>query len=685
VNPRMEIMLEEAVQPQTAVIRPEEELLLCCARTRITPEISQRITAVAQEEVNWLQLTRLALRHGVLPLLYSNLKQICPNGAPKSVLEPWRVRCEAAAAEGRLLTEELVRILCRLESQGIPAMPYKGPALAQRLYGDLTLRGFSDLDIVILERDLAEARDLILDLGYLQVRQMDSAEYAQCVRSHHEIQFCRRDNKARLDLHWRFTDRAACVGRDPERFLQRVETISLAGSDVPSLRPEVCLLVLSMHAAKHKWAQLKLIRDIAEILAITDLDWGYVVRESADLGLKRALAISVLLAKNPLGAEIPSKLAEGLEIDGAARTLAERARAGFCEEPDENWGAEADYAFQFELRERLRDRTKIRARHWSARLEPNDRDRQFLHLPNSLNLMYYLVRPLRLAVEKISWNRAKAHPLREPPPFELVLKPHKGWRTLDLHEMWQEREIFRFLVWRDIKIRYKQTLLGGSWAVLQPFLAMLIFSIFFGRIANISDRVPYPLFAYSGLVLWSFFSNSVSMSANSLVGNQVLVSKIYFPRMFIPLAAVAALLLDLIVSLLMLAGLMVYYRWPFSATVLCLPLFILGTLAAASGLGLLVSSLNARFRDLKYAVPFFLQMGLFVTPVIYPLRYMPERYRFLLELNPMAGMVEGFRSTMLGGQTNWALVSLSLLGSGMLCVGSLFIFRRMERHLADII
>jgi len=649
------------------------------------PEIVDRIKVAAREEVDWLYLSRLALRHGVLPLLCANLQHICPRGVPESVMAPWRARCEAGAAESRSVAEELVRILRLFESRGIPAVPYKGPALAQRLYGDLTLRDFDDLDIVIHERDVARACRLILDSGYAHAQQRDGAEATRYLQSHSEIQFCHRDNKARLDLHWRFSGRAACLPRDPERFLQRLETISLGGSETRSLQPSAYLLVLSIHAAKHKWAQLKLICDIAEILAIPDLDWEYVLRESKDLGLKRALAVSVLLAEDLLATEIPPRLAEGLQVDRAARALAARARAGIFEEPDESWGTEADYTFQFELRERFRDRAKVRLRHWLPRLKPNSRDRQFLRLPRSLGPLYYLIRPVRLALQTIGWNRVKNDARGKVPAFELILKPQKGWQPLDLREMWREREIFQFLVWRDIKIRYKQTLLGGFWAVLQPFLAMLIFSIFFGRLANVSGRVPYSLFAYAGLVLWSFFANSVSMAGNSLVGNQALISKIYFPRMFIPLAAIAALLLDLFVSLLMLFGLMAFYRWPFSASVLWLPLFILGTLMAASGLGVFVSALNARFRDLKYAVPFFLQMGLFVTPVIYPLRYMPERYRLLLELNPMAGMVEGFRSAMLGDQTNWGLVGLSWLVSGALFAGSLFLFRREERRFADVI
>jgi hypothetical protein len=407
VTPRMEIALDPAAQPRVAAIRPEAELLLCCARTRMRPEIAERIRAAAREEVNWLHLSRLALRHGVLPLLCTNLQRICPRGVPESVMAPWRARCAASAAESRSLTEELARILRLFESGGIPAVPYKGPALAQRLYGDLTLRKFDDLDIVIHERDVARACRLLLDLGYAHARQQDGVEAARYLQSHHEIQFYHRDNQTRLDLHWRFTGRTACLARDPERFLQRLETISLGGSEAHSLQPSAYLLVLSIHAAKHKWAQLKLICDIAEILAIPDLDWEYVLRESRDLGMKRALAVSVLLAEDLLETGIPPRLAEGLQFDRAARALAARARAGIFEEPGENWGTEADYTFQFELRERFRDRAKVRLRHWLPKLKPNSRDRQFLPLPRSLGPLYYLIRPVRLALETIGWNRAE--------------------------------------------------------------------------------------------------------------------------------------------------------------------------------------------------------------------------------------------------------------------------------------
>jgi lipopolysaccharide transport system permease protein len=269
---------------------------------------------------------------------------------------------------------------------------------------------------------------------------------------------------------------------------------------------------------------------------------------------------------------------------------------------------------------------------------------------------------------------------------ELVLKPHSGWQPIDLGELWLRRELFQFLVWRDIKIRYKQTVLGGLWAVLQPLLPMIIFTLFFGRLAGIqTDGPPYPLFTYSGLVLWTFFANAVSQSSNSLVGNQALVSKVYFPRIFIPLASIGALLLDLLISLVLLFALMAYYDWPVSVGCLAVPFYLVGTLLASSGLGLILSALNVRFRDVKYAVPFFIQMGLFVSPVIYPLQYIPPQYQLLLGLNPMSGMIVGFRHSLLGGPVNWPLIAISTATSLGLFVAGLFIFRRTERRFADII
>jgi hypothetical protein len=411
---RNETIPEQTPQLRTAMTRGEVELLLCCVRTRTNAEMSRRIREAAQKEIDWVQLVRLALYHGTLPLLYWNLHRICPNIVPSGVLEPLRGRHEAEAAEGRLLAEELVGILGFLESQGIQAVPYKGPALAVKLYGDLSLRGYGDLDIVICERDALRARHLLIDLGYAPEQyapalQVDSSKLNQYLRENYEMPFCRADGKVHLDLHWRYTPRSECLAGDPERFLQHLETISIAGEEVRSLRLETYLLVLSMHAAKHQWAQLKLICDIAEILAVPELDWHYVLHEANDLGIKRALWIGLLLAQGLLGAAVPPKLAQVLKIDRTAKALAAQACTRLFEEPGERWGLRRDITSQLELRERFRDRTKMFLRYFLHKLpyflhklKPNERDRAFLPMPKSLSVAYYVVRPVRLALERMS-------------------------------------------------------------------------------------------------------------------------------------------------------------------------------------------------------------------------------------------------------------------------------------------
>lgn len=270
--------------------------------------------------------------------------------------------------------------------------------------------------------------------------------------------------------------------------------------------------------------------------------------------------------------------------------------------------------------------------------------------------------------------------------FELTIRPRRGWQPIDFKEAYLYWELLAFLIWRDIKIRYRQTLLGGLWAILQPFIAMLIFSFIFNRLAHVeSDGPPYKLFAYAGLAPWTFFSTSVTQSSNSLLANQQLVSKVYFPRIFIPLGAIGALLVDLFLALGLFAVMMVFYRWPVTWAILWLPLFTVAALLAAAGSGLILSALNVSFRDVKYAVPFLVQMGLFVTPVIYPVRYVPAKWQVLMGLNPMTGVILGFRHALLGSAMSWDVVYVSLATCVVLFVAGLLIFRRMETRFADII
>jgi hypothetical protein len=362
--------------------------------------MSRRIREAAQKKINWIQFIRLALRHDMLPLTYWNLHRVCPDLVPSGVLGPLRARYEAGAAESRLLAEELVGILGVLDSQGIPAVTYKGAALAVRLYGDLSLRGFGDLDIVICEREVLRARRLLIDRGYAPER-VEINDLNQFLSQKHEMLLYRGDGKVRLDLHWRCISRSDCLAGDPERFVQYLEFVSIAGEEVRSLRPETYLLILSMHAAKHQWVQLKLICDIAEILAVPDLEWEYVLREAKDLGLRRVLSTGLHLAQGLLGATVPPELAQELKIDRTAKALAVQARTRLFEEPGERWGLKGGITCQMEIRERLRDQAKILLRYFWNKLKPTDRDRWFLPMPNSVSLAYYLVRPVRLAMERV--------------------------------------------------------------------------------------------------------------------------------------------------------------------------------------------------------------------------------------------------------------------------------------------
>lgn len=270
--------------------------------------------------------------------------------------------------------------------------------------------------------------------------------------------------------------------------------------------------------------------------------------------------------------------------------------------------------------------------------------------------------------------------------YQMVIEPRKGWQPIDLREMWSYRELLGFLVWRDIKVRYKQTLLGGLWAILQPLIGMVVFGVLFSRVAAVgSDGSPYPLFVFAGLTLWSFFQNGVSLSSNSLIGSEEMIRRIYFPRIIVPLAQIVALLLDLVISMVFLAALMLYYRWPLSLNIVWLPFFLFGSCLATAGFGFILSTLNVRYRDVKYALPFFTQMLLFLTPVLYPISRAPENMRIFLSLNPMAGMVEGFRYALLGSPLSWQLVAMSFTGAIVMFVAGLFFVRRMEISFADVI
>ncbi len=386
------------VHSRDARRQDEVDLLLSCARTQITPEISDRIRAVVRKEIDWIALIRLAMHHDVMPLLYWNLEKLCAESVPESVLAPLRTRYHLQTSHARRRADELVRILPLFKEHGIPAVPYKGPVLAQRLYGDLSLREFGDLDIMIHGRDVPRAQDLIRHFGYdfaPLFGPMGTDELAE--DSNRELRFYHRSDGTRLELHWGFALRSACVKQDPERFLQRIEMISLAGTQVPSLSLEVYFLILSLHGTKHRWRQLKLICDIAEILGRGDVDWRYVLREADDLGLKRMLAVGTMLAETLLEVVVPQELAQGLQIDRTALALAAQILRSLFQEPDKTWQEQAEFPFQVRIRERFRDKASMLYRNLPSKLAPDERDRRFLPLPVFISSMYFLVRPIRWA------------------------------------------------------------------------------------------------------------------------------------------------------------------------------------------------------------------------------------------------------------------------------------------------
>jgi lipopolysaccharide transport system permease protein len=257
---------------------------------------------------------------------------------------------------------------------------------------------------------------------------------------------------------------------------------------------------------------------------------------------------------------------------------------------------------------------------------------------------------------------------------------------LELAELWAYRELLYFLTWRDVKVRYKQTLLGAAWAIMQPFFTMIIFSLFFGKLAGIpSDGIPYPLFAYAGLLPWTFFSNAVTNSGNSLVANSQIITKVFFPRILIPAAAVTAGLLDFGIAFLILALLMVYYGVAPAGTILILPLLILLTALLALGVGMFLSALNVKYRDIRFALPFLIQLWMFASPVIYPTSLVPGKWRWLLSLNPLTGIIEGYRAVLFNRQIDGVYLWISCVITLALLAGGAFFFRRMEKSFADII
>jgi lipopolysaccharide transport system permease protein len=268
----------------------------------------------------------------------------------------------------------------------------------------------------------------------------------------------------------------------------------------------------------------------------------------------------------------------------------------------------------------------------------------------------------------------------------VVIQPQNSFSFLKLKDVWAYRELLYFLAWRDVKVRYKQTALGAAWAILQPLFMMIIFTIFFGRLAGVaSDGVPYPLFALAGLVPWTFFSNSVAASSNSLVGSANLITKVYFPRLIVPASAMIAGLVDLALAFLLLVALMIYYRTGVNSQLLFLPVLTLLMALFSLGVGTWMSALNVKYRDVRFALPFLIQLWMFVSSVILPSSSLPAKWRWVLLFNPMSGIIEGYRSALFGLAFDWTAIGVAALITVLLLFYSAYSFSRVEKSFADII
>jgi lipopolysaccharide transport system permease protein len=297
------------------------------------------------------------------------------------------------------------------------------------------------------------------------------------------------------------------------------------------------------------------------------------------------------------------------------------------------------------------------------------------------------VEPLTDAREIVGHEVSAGKPVSPAPVHRLRIQPSPGWGSLNLAELWAHRELVYFLTWRDIKVRYKQTALGAIWAVLQPIMTMAVFALFFGKLAKVpSDGVPYPLFSFTALVPWMFFSNGLTQASNSLVHNANLLTKVYFPRLAIPISTVIAGALDFVLAFAVLLVFVAYYGVTPTVNVVWLPLFALLALITSLGVGLWAAAINVQFRDVRYTIPFLTQFWMFATPVAYPSSLLPEPWRTVFGINPMVGVVEGFRWSLVGANTApGPIVALSSLVAIGLLVSGAYYFRRMERTFADVV
>jgi lipopolysaccharide transport system permease protein len=295
--------------------------------------------------------------------------------------------------------------------------------------------------------------------------------------------------------------------------------------------------------------------------------------------------------------------------------------------------------------------------------------------------------PTGLAAPTTGGSQVQATSASDPfADAKILIDSNDSALGLHVRELWNYRELLYFLTWRDIKLRYKQTALGAAWVIVQPLFAMLLFTLFFGKLARMpSDNIPYPLFAYAGLVPWTFFSNAITNSGHSLVGSSNLISKVYFPRIYIPAGAVGAGLLDFLIASLLLVPMLIYYHVSLTWQLLLLPAFAGLATMLALGVGMWLAAINVKYRDVRYAIPFLVQLWLFASPVIYPASIVPAKWKWILAINPMTGVIEGFRSSILGTPLDSQTILSSVVVTSLMLVLSFVAFRRVEDSFADVV
>ena len=394
-----------------ADLRPEAELLLCCARTSIESERVERIKALLKKEIDWLYLIRMMLAHGMLPLAYKWLKIACPEAIPAATMDQLRRQYEISAKRNAFMAEELVKVLTLFDRHGIIAIPFKGAALAAYAYGDLSLRQYADLDILVKESDVFRARDLLVSRSYKPHFQLTAAEQEGYLKSGCEFVFINPESKMGIELHWRITPRYFYFPVRMDRLWEHLYEVSLAGRMVPALPAEELLLILCAHGSKHHWERLNWICDIAELVRThPGLDWEYVAQQADALGARRMLSVGLFLASYLLGATLPEKVSQRIQADSAIEKLAASVRKQLFRDPDgpreisdTPVGKEGFpiglIHFHLMCRERLLDRIRYCLYIGSLTVTPTKKDHAFLRLPAFLSFLYYLLRPLRLAGE----------------------------------------------------------------------------------------------------------------------------------------------------------------------------------------------------------------------------------------------------------------------------------------------